>query len=419
MIRPLLAAALLLLVAGPASAQRGRRGAASLPQVACAAGPPVATPFAAAAADALSRVMVVREEARAGLLATAAERARQGIAAAEANPYHHFLLGQAQIGLGNLAAADSALRRTVELCPEFAGEVRGVRWSAYQTLYNQGVVAFNAGDTAMAVSRWNASGALHDLMPEPFWNAGAVAAARGEHRRALELYRQALAAADRAVAAAPDSARLAELPELRGRTLVSMRISAVNLFSLDSLAAAGEALAELERLNPQDRLAAYVRAMILFRTERWEEVVAAATRVMELDPLTENVHLLLYNAQKQLAEQARARGDAAQEQRWRDQIVRTLSRLDSLPLLVADVGTGEDRLRGEIAPGPHPQTRAAPGTPHVLEVTLFGPSGPLPAVRVTVAAPAEGARTPFEVPFPVAGGEPVVVTGFRYRLVRP
>jgi tetratricopeptide (TPR) repeat protein len=394
---------------GDAAAQRGRNraGASSLPQVACASGAPEATTFASSAQDALNRSLVARDKAP--LFTQAATQARQGIQAGETNPYHHFLLGQAQVGLGNYASADSAFRRTIELCPEFAGEVREQRRNAYASLFQEGLTAYQANDTAVALQKWTAAGAVYNESPDAYFNAGVLLSGRGDDRAATGMYREALAAADRNV----DTAAVNDVRDMKARAALSLSNLGVRAFQQDSFRLAQELLGEVLRANPNDRNALYVQALAFYKQERWQDLAAAANRVLTVDPLNYNTYLLLYNAQKALAEAAHAQNNAAAERQFRDQIVRALGRADSLPVQIDNVHEVEGgKLQGDVNHG-----ASAAGSSHVLEFTLYGPAGELATSRVTVTNPAEGAKNTFEVAIPTVNNEPGVVMGWKYRLV--
>jgi len=167
----------------------GAASASSLPQVQCAAGAPAATAQATAAQAALNRTLVVQGAAQTPFFNTAMEQARAGIAADANNPLHYYLLAQAALGNNNYAAADSAFRRTLDLCPQFAGEVNPMRERAAQMVFNAGVEAFNRQDTAVALAQWEQAGRLHDAMPQAYFNQAVVYAGRNDHMRAAAAYR--------------------------------------------------------------------------------------------------------------------------------------------------------------------------------------------------------------------------------------
>jgi len=382
--------------------------ASSLPQVQCAAGAPTATAQATAAQAALNRTIVVQGAAQTPYFNTAMEQARAGIAADANNPLHYFLLGQAALGTNNYAAADSAFRRTVQLCPEFAGEVNPLRERSAQMVFNAGVEAFNRQDTAVALAQWEQAARLHDAMPQAHFNQAVVYAGRNDHTRAAAAYRAALATLERLPA---DTATAAENAETRASSLSGLLNAGAHFFSANDFARAGELFAEVHRMDPNHRDAWYNHALSLYKLERWQELIPVASRLVQIDPLNYNARIILFNAYKGISDAAKASRNTTAETTNRNLAVSTLTAADSLPVHLEDVQltTREDgaRISGEVK-----GATARAGTPIRLNFTFFGPSGPVGTQSVTVSAPAKDATTPFEVALPTTSP----VTGYSYRV---
>lgn len=386
----------------------GAATASSLPQVQCPAGAPTATAQATAAQAALNRTLVVQGAAQTPFFNTAMEQARAGIAADANNPLHYFLLGQAALGTSNYAAADSAFRRTVELCPQFAGEVNPLRERASQMVFNAGVEAFNRQDTAVALAQWAQAAQLYDAMPQAHFNQAVVYGGRNDHTRAAAAYRAALATLERLPA---DSANAAEIAETRASSLSGLLNAGAHYFSTNEFARAGELFAEVHRLDPNHRDAWYNHALSLYKLERWQELIPVASRLVQIDPLNYNARIILFNAYKGISDAAKASRNTAVESANRTLAVSTLSAADSLPVQLDQVqlSTREDgaRISGTVK-----GAAARAGTPIRLNFTFFGPSGPVGTQSITVNAPAKDATTPFEVALPTTSP----VTGYSYRV---
>ena len=395
---------------GSGGAAAGPTVAASsaLPQVQCAAGPPAVTAQATAAQAALNRTLILQGAAQTPFYNTAMEQARAGIAADANNPLHYFLLAQAALGTNNYAAADSAFRRTVTLCPQFAGEVNPLRERAAQMVFNAGVESFNRQDTAQALAQWEQAGRLNEAMPQAYFNQAVVYAGRNDHARAATAYRAALAALERVT---PDTSNAAELVETRAGSLSGLLNAGAHFFSVNDFARAGEMFAEVHRLDPNHRDAWYNHALSLYKLERWQELVPVASRLVQIDPLNYNARIVLFNAYKGISDAAKASRNTAVETANRNLAVSTLQAADSLPVQVDEtqLSTRDDgaRLTGVVKGG-----IARAGTPIRLNFTFFGPSGPVGTQSITVNAPAKDASTPFEVAMPTT--QPV--TGYSYRV---
>jgi tetratricopeptide (TPR) repeat protein len=389
--------------AGPAVA-----AASALPQVQCAAGAPTVTAQATAAQAALNRTLILQGAAQTPFYNTAMEQARAGIAADANNPLHHFLLAQAALGTNNYAAADSAFRRTLTLCPQFASEVNPLRDRASQMVFNAGVEAFTRGDTAQALSQWEQAGRMNEAMPQAYFNQAVVYAGRNDHARAATAYRAALASLERVT---PDTSNAAELVETRAGSLSGLLNAGAHYFSVNDFARAGEMFAEVHRLDPNHRDAWYNHALSLYKLERWQELVPVASRLVQIDPLNYNARIVLFNAYKGISDAAKASRNTAVETANRNLAVSTLQAADSLVVQVDETQLitreGNARLTGVVKGG-----IARVGTPIRLNFTFFGPSGPVGTQSITVNAPAKDASTPFEVSLPTT--QPV--TGYSYRV---
>jgi tetratricopeptide (TPR) repeat protein len=393
---------------GGAAAGPTVAASSALPQVQCAAGAPTVTAQATAAQAALNRTLILQGAAQTPFYNTAMEQARAGIAADANNPLHYFLLAQAALGTNNYAAADSAFRRTVTLCPQFASEVNPQRERAAQMVFNAGVESFNRQDTAQALAQWEQAGRLNEAMPQAYFNQAVVYAGRNDHARAATAYRAALAALERVT---PDTSNAAELVETRAGSLSGLLNAGAHFFSVNDFARAGEMFAEVHRLDPNHRDAWYNHALSLYKLERWQELVPVASRLVQIDPLNYNARIVLFNAYKGISDAAKASRNTAVETANRNLAVSTLQAADSLPVQVDEtqLSTRDDgaRLTGVVKGG-----IARAGTPIRLNFTFFGPSGPVGTQSITVNAPAKDASTPFEVAMPTT--QPV--TGYSYRV---
>jgi tetratricopeptide (TPR) repeat protein len=380
----------------------------ALPQVQCASGAPAVSAFATASQAALNRTLVVRGDAANPFYNTAQEQARQGIVAEPNNPLHYFLLGQAALGTSNYAAADSAFRRTVELCPQFAGEVDPLRLRASQLSFNAGVEAFNRQDTAAALAQWATSATLYDRFPQAVFNQAVVYAGRNDAARASAAYRATLAALDRTPA---DTATAAEMAEMRASSLTGMVAVGAQLYAANQFARAAEVFGEVHRIDPNNRDAWYNHALALYKMERWQDLVPVGTRLVQIDPLNYNGRIILFNAYKGLSDAARRANNTSVDNTNRQLALSTLTAADALPVQINELQLttreGGARLAGTVMGG-----NAPAGSPIRLEFTFFGPTGPVGTQTVTVNAPAKNATTPVEATLTTTAP----ITGWSYRV---
>ncbi|HEX8360735.1 MAG TPA: tetratricopeptide repeat protein [Longimicrobium sp.] len=393
---------------GAGAAAPEAAAASALPQVQCASGAPTVTAFATASQAALNRTLVIRGEAANAFYTTAQEQARQGIASDPNNPLHYYLLGQAALSTNNYLAADSAFRRTVQLCPQFAGEVDPLRLRAAQTVFNTGVEAFNRQDTAAALAQWSTAATLYDRFPQASFNQAVVYAGRNDAARAAAAYRTTLAALERTPA---DTATAAEMAEMRASSMSGLVGVGAQLFAANQFAQAAEIFNEVHRADPNNRDAWYNHALSLYKLERWQDLVPVATRLVQIDPLNYNGRIILFNAYKGLSDAAKTARNTAVETTNRQLALSTLTAADALPVQINELQLttleGGARLAGTVT-----GATAAAGTPVRLEFTFFGPTGPVGTQTVTVNAPAKSATTPIEVRLNTTSP----VTGWSYRV---
>lgn len=384
--------------------------AASLPQVQCPAGAPASTPQALAAQAAINRTLLptLSDSAKRVLWTEAQTQARAGIAADPNNPTHHFQLGQAAVSLNNYVAADSAFRRTVELCPAFSAEVTPIREQAAGAALDAGEAAYNRQDTAAAMVNWEVATRLSTRYPGALFRMAEVYSARNDPARAAPAYRQALAALERET---PDTANADVNVRLRAASLSGLLNLGVQHFQRNQLPQAAALFKEVHTANPNHRDAWLNHAVVLYKQENWQELIPVANRLVQMDPLNYDMRAFLFNAYKGLADAAKRQNNAAVERTNRALIVSTLGAADSLPVRVQNVQLtnreGGARVAGTVASG-----AARQGTPVRMEFTFYGPTGPVGTQTVNVSAPAKDQTAPFEVTL----ATPQPVLGWSYRV---
>jgi tetratricopeptide (TPR) repeat protein len=408
----LLALGAAVLAAGDAQAQRGgRNNANSLPQVTCASGanPATAGTFAGTAQGALNRTLIPSLPAaqKQSLYQQAFDQSTQGIAADANNPFNYFLAGQAAVGLGQIARADSLFQKAVQLCPEFASEVTPARASlGEQAMEAARVALVEKNDTTGAIAAWTVASQLDSANVDAAFYAGYFSLLKGDNATAIPVFRRILA---RPAPAATDSNGV----ERRDVALRAVLGYGGQLFNQNQNEQALELLNSVRAVDPRSHDANYWASLALYKLQRWNDLAAISPRVIELGPLDYNAFMLAHDAHKLIADGLKARGNAAQENQHRMEAVRMQAAGEALPVQVDQVsvtpGENTATVRGVVIGG-----AAAAGTPIRLEFTLSTPSGDVGSGTVNVVAPAKDQRAQFELPIQVTTNP----TGFRYRLVR-
>ncbi|MSR21940.1 MAG: tetratricopeptide repeat protein [Gemmatimonadetes bacterium] len=392
----------------------------------------------------------------------ALEQALLGIEAGPSNPVHYFLAGSAQVGLGDLEAADQLWREAQRIYPAYELEIEPTRETVWAERFNAGVEAYLAGHVEEAIAAWEEAAAVYDLRPDVHTNLGVILAEIGDYERAAETYRRGLAGLDRVPAThvldemetqeriearksmesnlaqillATEEYEEAELL-IRGRladdpTSVDLRVSlGVTLSGLERDAEASEIYSSLLS-NPD--LTTYQLTQIgssLFRTADFPGAIAAFGRVTEQEPDGRDgwfnyANALLAEGQwdalvptgmrlvevDPLTESSALISARAEVERGDEQAARAmLERLEGLPILLDGLQlwhSGTDtRVRGAVV-----GHGAEPGMQFQLRFTFYTGTELLGEQVLQVAAPARGERSSFSVSFPRSA------SAYRYALI--
>ncbi len=278
---------------------------------------------------------------------------------------------------------------------------------AYVDSFQRGLDAFNAGARDVARAAWREALPVSGCGPDVAYNLAVLAVMADDLAGAEALYTTALARLD----AWPDSVQaLPEGLQMRAGLYTGLLNVGARHFVAERFAEALGAFTDITARDSLHRDAWYNEALALYKLARWRDLAPIAERVVALDPLNYNAHVLRFNAYRELGEAARTRGDARTVRRYRRLAEGARAASEALPIRLENVQVasegGAQTLRVQVAPG-----RLTPGTPVRLAVTLLGVTGPLVTQEVTVTAP----RTPelLLVRFPDAPG----ATTVRYRVL--
>lgn len=390
------AAAASLAACGPRGAAAGPRAeAAALPQVTCGGTAPAASSHAVQAQVALNRTLVATGAAGEPYFQAALVAAREGIAADSANPLHHFLAGQAHAGLGQTAEADAAWNQAERLCRELGGEIRTVRQNAYVSLFAEGMRAFQAADTATAVSAWTRASQAWPDGWDAHYNLGVLYAGLGDPAKSVAAYRAALRATE--TNGDTTAAVRAQVAETRANAVAGLLNAGALLFQAERYDAAAAVFRTLADRDRNHRDAWYNLALAQYKLARWDDLVPVAERVTELDPLNHNAWIVLFNAHKGIAE----RGTGPAEQQARQRALQVLQRAEALPVRMDAVrlvaAPGQATVHATLEGG-----EARAGTPIALDVVFWGADGRVGTATITATAPAKGATIQVQATAPVS-----------------
>jgi len=400
----LCAAAVATTLAGTdAAAQRGGRSSF---QTTCASG---ARPSNQAnqAQGVLNRAMLpmIPAAQKPGMYQQAYDQAMQGMTADANNPYNYYVAAQAAAGLNQVARADSLYRKTVELCPEFAGEVTPARQQLVGAALEAARVAIaERHDTTAAITNWELASQLDPNNADAPFYVGYFSFLRGDQTRALPVFRRLLAMP--APAPADTDAVQRRMAALGGLLDASAR-----MLNANQNQQAADLLQAVIQADPNNRNALYYQSLAYYKMQRWADLLPVAERVMRIDPLNGNEALVMFAAHRALADQAKAQGNTTSETQHRNAALR-LPNPDSMQVTVDNVNMTTEgtttTIRGQVK-----GAAARAGAPVRLEFTLTSPGGDVGTGTVTVAAPVRDATANFEAQIPTTG----FPSSFRYRLL--
>lgn len=126
----------------------------------------------------------------------ALDAALAGITQSPDNPKSYFQAGQAYIGLGDYAAADSMLTRAEEMRPAYASETVVYREQGWINLYNDAIQPLNHGELEEAAALFEQADRLYRGRDEALLNLGSIYSRLGDNQRALDAYSAALVILD-------------------------------------------------------------------------------------------------------------------------------------------------------------------------------------------------------------------------------
>lgn len=111
----------------------------------------------------------------------------------DSNPTAAFLAANAAIGLGNYEEADRLLDYFIQEKPECATEAANARYNGWVTLYNEAIHAYQGGDNARALERFELANMFHPDL-RSFNNAALLHIEMGNTEEAIATYNAALEA---------------------------------------------------------------------------------------------------------------------------------------------------------------------------------------------------------------------------------
>jgi len=396
--------------AGAGGAGAGPRVSVSLPEVTCSPGTLVNSPYADSAASKLALIDAMPDSARPAEYALIRQIAGRAVTSDPNNAYGYYLAGRAAYGSGDYVDADSLLRRTLELCPALGpGDVDDVRRHAGALSFDRAHALLQAGDTTAAVTGYQTTLSLDPTNYPAEFYLGLVAFSRQQTDEAVERWGRMAQIIDR-MPADSSAEVMADRASARANALNALTFAARQYLEREQTETGLALLTDLVRELPNNPDVAYAHALALNTLQRWNELLPAAQRAVELAPLSYGALVLYYNGYAGQSQQAETAGNRTQSQELARQAAAVRERHDNLPVQIenvqAEVEGTSTTVRGQAA-------GTGQTAPVTLEFTVHGAGGPLGTGTVTITPPAENQRQPFELT--IANSAPVL--GVSYRVV--
>lgn len=229
----------------------------------------------------------------------------------ETNPTAAFLAANAAIGLGNYEEADRLLDLFLERKPDCAAEATNTRYNGWVTLYNEAIQAYQEGDNARALERFEVANMFHPDL-RGFNNAALLHMEMGETDEAIATYEMAL------------ESDVEGDEEQRRQIITGLGDLLASEGRPDEAAAAYASYLEE---HPDDVVARIRYALSLMSTDRAEEAAGIFEEILSRDDLTTQqwveVGVGLYNSES-YADAATAFGKARSQNPYNKEAMENL-----------------------------------------------------------------------------------------------
>jgi tetratricopeptide (TPR) repeat protein len=381
------------------------------PDIACSVQPIQPSEHGSVAQAAIDRTIVLSDAAAQPFYQRALDAAELGMAEQPENPWLYILAGQAAAGLGQVQTAHRYLERAEAMCPEaLADEILPARQHAWVIAMDRGVERLRAEDQDAAIRMWEEAAMIWPEGPDAHFNLGVVHATRGEMTVASRHYLRALEVVEALEPTADEEAAMGR-QTMRAQVISGLLAIGGQHFRSDQLDDAARVFRRLTEIEPNSRDAWSNLALVLYRQQRWQELLPVAERLVAMDPLNHDARIILASAHRGIAaaagQQTQAQRDATAQR-----ILAVLQAAEAMPAHITAIGIGGGdgvepvQIQGEVT------GTGQAGGPITMEFVVFGASGELGRASTTIPRPAREQTAPFAVTIPT--DEPV--TGWRYEV---
>jgi len=366
---------------------------------------------------------------------------QEGLAREPENAKVWLLLGQAHVGLNQLAAADSAFDKAVELHPEYAPETVSDREQGWIQGFNTGAEFMNQGKYPEAIAVLETAQQLYGERPEGLMNLGVLYMNANELDKAEASFEAARKTIAGPIAATlpedqkPEWDRFDDMARINIAQLHGQR--GVNAFQAKDFATAAGHFEKANQLNPHSRdftfnlsqslwaqasaiestfdslpepqKAAAIQAATPQLMALYEKLDAVAAQVVAADPTNELLYIIRARAHRMLGEYSGSEQTLAARQ---TETVKLLEDREALPIELSDIMIqsveGGATVRGTVK-----NRTLEPGATSTVRFVLVDIDGEVLGEQVlTMPMPEKDQTAPFEGTITMAGE----VAGWKYSL---
>ncbi|HEX6135666.1 MAG TPA: tetratricopeptide repeat protein [Longimicrobiales bacterium] len=373
---------------------------------------------------------------RAEMYRQAMEHLRQGMTEDAQNAKVWLLAGSALAALGEMAEADQAFDRAVELHPEYAAEVEGERESAWIEAFNRGIQLMDEQRYPEAITALEGAQAIYAQRPEALMNLGALYSNAGDNAKAVQALTDAIAATNGPLFEQLDAEQQAEWVRFRGLAQANIaQIQAqqgVQYFQeqrFDSAAVAflaatetnpnardywfnyGQSLWALatpleEQLDSVAKTQADSARIITQLRDLYGKIQHVAQKSREFDPNNEVLYLMEARTHRMSGQ-----FDPAQREAGQAAALRLLEAHEALAVSLDQIGVVPGAEGTVTISGNLKNIKATEGSPVTIRFTLLALDGTTVGQHeVSVNAPAAEQTAQFEAQATVTGE----VAGWKY-----
>ncbi len=349
------------------------------------------------------------------------------------------LAGSVFAGLGDLAAADSAFDRAVQLHPGYAEQVVVERHAAWEGAFNTAVGHINAQQTDQGIAALESAELIFDDRPEGKYYLGLFYIQRQELDKAERALQSAIAAvqgplrAKLQAPAAEDWDRLALNAKIKLSNVMALR--GADLYDKQQFDSAATAFARARQMSTSSRdhlfnklQSAYARVLELDKERADSKSAALDDRARTLyttiqsltdtlrtfDPRNEDIFFFSSRAQKVLGELTK---DPAAKTRHMNTLRSINTEYEQITFLIGDVQIAEGDSTATVTGNVYNKL-LKPGATGTLTFELLGfdgkPIGSAP-INFTIPPAAPGSKDPAKVPFSVVVPMTGSLAGWRYK----